>query len=168
MEGNNNAPFEKGQKVVAINDGWMSYSLSGRKKMFSKGDVFIVLGVEFCCKWRVDVGFISDAPPCGCGFCGHSTGDIALACAKLFAPIQRRLMEISIDKEVLDSLPKITEERSDVIVQPQESEVKNQLLDTIDEMIALLPTIPVAQRFEYAQKVSEMINRTCKLIRGEE
>lgn len=170
MEGNNNAPFSEGQKVIAL--------LPSSRLKIEKGQT-VTVGVCFkrecrCKRWSVglvEAAGMASSDISICCMCGQSyshPGMNYLMCDyKYFAPIKRTPFEISISKEVLDSLPKETQERSDVVVKPQEASVQNQLLDTIDEMIALLPQIPIEQRFAYADKIVEAIDRTCKLIRGE-
>lgn len=121
MEGHNTAPFEIGQDVIAV-----------RTRKNAKG-IGIVKGKEYkvldlyqcpaCKEWHVDIGLrcemfgkkicpseqhIMNTPDC-----------YVLVASGHLAPVKRKPDEIEICKEVLDSLPKITEERSDTIPKPQ-------------------------------------------------
>lgn len=161
MEGNNNAPFTEWQKIVRTGES---------NSFVKKGEVYTTHACyrcPVCGKWSVTLKEfpVDNCWPFDCCVVLLQSPSHRGGFAKNFAPIERRSVEI--DKEVLDSLPKETQERSDVVVKPQEVSVQNQLLDTIDEMIALLPQIPIEQRLAYADKIVEAINRTCKLIRGE-
>lgn len=113
MEGNNNPKFCKGQRVVALQDAYAKIE-GVRVKVISKDEEFRIKDIWFCCTWRVDVGLLhSGTAPC-CDVCRMQNGNAMWAPEELFAPVDSREHSISIEKEVLDSLPKITEERSDV------------------------------------------------------
>lgn len=163
MEGNNTAPFEIGETVVAVMGG----------HDIVKGNEYVVLGTNrSCCVWHVDVGVkIPFNAVCRCKHCGFdspvSRGDVWWLAHKMFARIQRD-HELEVEKEVLDSLPKITEERADpLVLKPKPATVTNlhqQLLDSIDEMIELLPSLPEDEQEEYATGIKNMIEKAKQLI----
>lgn len=163
MEGNNTAPFFIGQDVVCIKT-----CVSKRDSSFiiKEGDRFKVKGQQLCAcgMWYIDVGLTHHYKGTRCTRCGSRENTSVLSVAsQLLAPIEYRTVEIC--KEVLDSLPKITEERSDVVVKPATvTNLHQQLLDSIDDMIALLPSLPEEIQQEYSELISRMIDKTKQLI----
>lgn len=116
MEGNNNAPFREGQKIVRTGK-----SVQG----IIKGNIYTSEGCIRCPNCNTWHTAIRELPitkvaaktmGCKCGLVlkGNEIQKVKYytGLCENFAPIERN--QISIEKEVLDSLPKITEERSDV------------------------------------------------------
>lgn len=164
MEGNNTAPFRKGQKAVSLVNGYQT----------PKGKVVTILDCFFQgCNWFVDIGLISPVSftlKCRCGkahIVNVDAGKSFCPEAVCFAPIETRTHELEIEKEIFDSLPAITEESLDVVVKPETvTNLHQQLLDSIDEMIALLPSLPEDQQDYYTDKIRGMIEKANELVQS--
>ncbi len=118
MEGNNNEPFAIGEKVVALKSS--SNGLVIKDRIYT---VAYCAQCEKCKNWFVGLLEISsdeDVSECNTCIADVNHKGLFYRCGrvKYFAPIKRDLADVAIEKEVLDSLPKITEERSDTILKP--------------------------------------------------
>lgn len=161
MEGNNTAPFEVGETVIAVMSG----------VHIVKGQEYIIQGLKkLCCKWLVDVGVnVPYDTQFRCIDCKREfdakEGGIWWLTHKMFARIKRISAELEISKEVFDSFPKTTKEGLDVVVKPQTvTNLHLQLLESIDEMIELLPSLPEDEQDYYTVKIRGMIEKANGLI----
>jgi hypothetical protein len=88
---NNQPPFVVGQKVIALNDSIFHPEMK-------KGNEYVVLGLKYCCRWMVDVGFKVKLSASECSCCKKIIsphGGIAWKGATRFAPLPPAYENIS-------------------------------------------------------------------------